>query len=258
MKSLKNTLFLNTFEKTNVLNISISDAADIYKTDYATVILDNNLFITIASNLDDFFNASTLSVYKEKKYTSLRSFLFYILAVKILAKSNANLSIARKRLQGLEHKLSNDPSKISPKELITCERDISQLSDIIEDQYVGCEFLDSLNTDNLRPDEIWQTSKVTKGFEPLDKATLRLESKAKSLRLQYMLIQQEKSTRKINILTIIQAIFVPLTFIAGVYGMNFINMPELNWKFGYFLVWFVFIFLAGALLIYFYRKGWFN
>ncbi len=75
---------LNTFEKTNVLNISISDAADIYKTDYATVILDNNLFITIASNLDDFFNASTLSVYKEKKYTSLRSFLFYILAVKIL------------------------------------------------------------------------------------------------------------------------------------------------------------------------------
>ena len=92
----------------------------------------------------------------------------------------------------------------------------------------------------------------------MDKAMLRLEKKAESLRLQYMLLQQEKSTKKINVLTIVQAIFVPLTFIAGVYGMNFINIPELNWPFGYLFAWLVFIGLASGLLIYFYRKGWFD
>lgn len=250
--------FSNTFEKTIILNIAISKAANIYKTDYISVIIDNHLLITITTQTDDYFNESTLSAYTEKKFTSLSNFLFYVLAVKILAQSNANLSVARNRLQGIEHKLSNDPGKISPKELMSCERDISQLSDIIEDQYLGFEILDSFNSDNHRTEDIQQTSKITKGFEPLDKAILRLSTKAESLRLQYMLIQQEKSTRKINILTIVQAVFVPLTFITGVYGMNFINMPELNWKFGYLLVWFVFVFLAGGLLIYFYKKGWFD
>ena len=113
-------------------------------------------------------------------------------------------------------------------------------------------------TINLSRENIEQLAKLIKGFEPLDKAMQRLEKKAASLRAQYMLIQQEKATRKINILTIIQAIFVPLTFVAGVYGMNFVNMPELNWHYGYLLVWLVFIGLAAGLLFYFYRKGWFD
>jgi len=73
-----------------------------------------------------------------------------------------------------------------------------------------------------------------------------------------MLIQQEKSTRKINLLTIIQAIFVPLTFIAGIYGMNFINMPELQWEYGYFYTLFLFAAIATVSLYFFYKKGWFD
>ena len=120
------------------------------------------------------------------------------------------------------------------------------------------EILASLSSSNLKQEEIQTTRSTIKGFEPLDKAMQRLEKKAESLRLQYMLIQQEKSTRKINVLTIIQAIFVPLTFIAGVYGMNFVNMPELNWHYGYLYTWLAFVGLAGGLMIYFNRKGWFD
>jgi magnesium transporter len=97
-----------------------------------------------------------------------------------------------------------------------------------------------------------------KGFVPLDKAMQRLEKKAESLRLQFLLFQQEESTRKINVLTIIQAIFVPLTFIGGVYGMNFVNIPELKLEYGYLYVWVLFVGLASALLTYFYKKGWFD
>lgn len=67
-------------------------------------------------------------------------------------------------------------------------------------------------------------------------------------------------------LTVIATIFMPLTFIAGVYGMNFGNgnpagspfaMPELNWYFGYPLVLSIMVATAGAMVLYFKRKGWF-
>lgn len=65
-----------------------------------------------------------------------------------------------------------------------------------------------------------------------------------------------------KVLTIVSALFIPLTFIAGVYGMNFnheasdLNMPELYWKYGYLFAWGLMIALFIAMLIYFKRKKW--
>lgn len=65
-----------------------------------------------------------------------------------------------------------------------------------------------------------------------------------------------------QVLTVIATIFIPLTFIVGVYGMNFDttvspwNMPELKWRFGYPAVWAVMLSVAGGLLYFFGRKGW--
>ena len=66
-----------------------------------------------------------------------------------------------------------------------------------------------------------------------------------------------------QVLTVIATIFIPLTFIVGVYGMNFDtkispwNMPELEWYWGYPAVWAVMLAVAGGLLYFFRRKGWF-
>ena len=57
-------------------------------------------------------------------------------------------------------------------------------------------------------------------------------------------------------LTIIATIFIPLTFIAGVYGMNFRHMPELEWRWGYFLALGAMAAIAGGLLVYFRRRRW--
>jgi magnesium transporter len=59
-----------------------------------------------------------------------------------------------------------------------------------------------------------------------------------------------------KILTIISTIFIPLTFIVGVYGMNFKYMPELDSVWGYPLVWLVMIVTSVSLIIYFKRKNW--
>ena len=59
-----------------------------------------------------------------------------------------------------------------------------------------------------------------------------------------------------KVLTIIGTIFIPLTFVAGVYGMNFEHMPELEWRLAYPAVWVVMIAITIAMLVYFRRKKW--
>jgi magnesium transporter len=59
-----------------------------------------------------------------------------------------------------------------------------------------------------------------------------------------------------KVLTIIATIFMPLTFIAGIYGMNFKYMPELEWQWGYPAVWLIVVFIGISMLIYFKKKRW--
>ncbi len=59
-----------------------------------------------------------------------------------------------------------------------------------------------------------------------------------------------------KVLTIIATIFIPMTFVAGIYGMNFKFMPELEWRWGYFAVWGVVVAIAVAMLVFFKRKKW--
>ncbi|TAG53052.1 MAG: magnesium and cobalt transport protein CorA [Cytophagales bacterium] len=60
-----------------------------------------------------------------------------------------------------------------------------------------------------------------------------------------------------KVLTIISTIFIPLTFITSIYGMNFEVMPELKWRFGYTLVWVLVVSVTVLMLIYFKKKKWF-
>jgi len=59
-----------------------------------------------------------------------------------------------------------------------------------------------------------------------------------------------------KVLTIMASIFIPLTFLAGIYGMNFDNIPELHYKNSYYILWGVMIFVFLMMIYYFKRKKW--
>ncbi len=73
----------------------------------------------------------------------------------------------------------------------------------------------------------------------------------------YISISSHQLNITMRVLTVITAIFVPLTFIAGIYGMNFENMPELRYEYGYFFVWGAMLGIGGLLIWLFKRKHWF-
>ncbi|MDJ0901501.1 MAG: magnesium/cobalt transporter CorA [Xenococcus sp. MO_188.B8] len=80
----------------------------------------------------------------------------------------------------------------------------------------------------------------------------------------YLSAVGNKMNEVMKLLTVISSIFIPLTFVAGIYGMNFNpeaspwNMPELNWYWGYIFFWIVMIVIATAMIYFFWRKGWFS
>lgn len=72
----------------------------------------------------------------------------------------------------------------------------------------------------------------------------------------YLSSASNRMNEVMKVLTIIATIFIPITFIAGVYGMNFEYMPELKWRWGYVLVWGVMIVMIVVMLSYFKKKKW--
>jgi magnesium transporter len=72
----------------------------------------------------------------------------------------------------------------------------------------------------------------------------------------YLSSMSNKTNEVIKVLTIIATIFIPLTFIVGIYGMNFDFMPELTWRYGYPAIMLLMLLLVGGMLYYFRRNNW--
>lgn len=72
----------------------------------------------------------------------------------------------------------------------------------------------------------------------------------------YMSAVSNRMNEIMKVLTIMASFFIPITFVAGVYGMNFEHIPELGWKYSYALFWAVCLTIVGSLVYFFWRRGW--
>jgi len=79
---------------------------------------------------------------------------------------------------------------------------------------------------------------------------------ASDLAEAYLSNVSHRTNEIMKVLTLMASIFIPLTFVAGIYGMNFEYMPELQQRYGYFAVWTVMLVLAVGMSVFFYRRGW--
>jgi magnesium transporter len=92
----------------------------------------------------------------------------------------------------------------------------------------------------------------------LDRVIDRLEKRLNDLRDQHALNQQERTNKRLAILTSLSAVFLPLTLIAGIYGMNFEVMPELSFTYGYPIVLGSMAALGIGLILLLRARGWFD
>jgi magnesium transporter len=90
----------------------------------------------------------------------------------------------------------------------------------------------------------------------IEMLTLGLRDMTESVLNTYLSSVSNRMNEVMKVLTIIATIFIPLTFVAGIYGMNFANMPELQWRYGYFGILSAMAVIGISLVVYFRRKNW--
>jgi len=136
------------------------------------------------------------------------------------------------------------------KELLTLRRSLDPMRDVLKAI--------------MHPEEDkWKNSHKAFFSDILDSITRLLELTevyrqiGMDLIESHVSINSQKANQVMVTLTVIATIFMPLTFIVGVYGMNFDNMPELRWHYGYYFSIIFMVVVAGAMLLWIKRKDWF-
>jgi len=159
----------------------------------------------------------------------------------------------------LEGKMHSDPDSLKIEEISENRSEVLTLESIVQGQLPIIETIISSD----RP-----TKNLESTLEYLRWAAANLKSADRKLewlehRIEVMgslidMHSQEKMNRRLGRLTVLSMIFMPITFLAGIWGMNFENMPLLGMKFGYIVAIIVMLLIAIGMYLYYRRKGWFN
>ncbi len=232
--------------------------------EHVCFVLGKNYFITFQEKEGDVFNLIRDRIRNNKgKIRKLKGdYLMYRLIDSIVDNYLVALENYNERIEDIEDELMLIPDNIDlepihqiRKEIIKLRRIMSPLLEIIHTfQKEKVLFIQKGTIVFLRDlyDHTKLAVETTENFRELIGGLLQIYLSGTSHRMNNIM----------KLLTIVSTIFIPLTFIVGIYGMNFNpdasrwNMPELHWKFGYPVIMFCMIMIAVGLIFFFKKKKW--
>ncbi len=166
---------------------------------------------------------------------------------------------ARAAVEALADRIYDEPDNIGQDELIAIRRCVGRLYSQFEDQLYCMSVLQSLQTQSVPFSHLKaELRDVMDSQNHVVRSQDQLEIRLRDLHNDCLLHAQRKTDYRLRVLTVLTSLCMPLSVIAGIYGMNFHFMPELEWKYGYFAVLGLMAFITAALLIFFFRRGWFK
>ncbi len=181
-------------------------------------------------------------------------YLFYSLVDRIVDRYMDVLDIIGTKVEAVDHQLMRTLSRDTlekiydlKREMLYFRRSISPLKEIINKLQKEEETQIMQESTNIYLKDL---------FDHIDTIDTYREMLASFIDF-YMMLNSNAMNEVVKTLTIISTIFIPLTFIVGIYGMNFDHMPETHWEYGYFVILAGMVLLACIMLSCFKRKKWF-
>lgn len=221
-------------------------------------ILKGNILVTFQEKTGDVFDSVRNRIKEAKGNVRKRGadYLLYALLDLVVDHYFTVLENFGEKLEDLETDLLNNPDKNTlnklhrlRRETLLLRRTVYPLREMIGSFEKLEEPLISNNIKVFIRDLYDHTIKVIENIEVLRDMTSGLLD-------LYVNSTSNKMNETIKVLTILTSIFIPLTFIAGVYGMNFKKMPELEYEYGYFVVLGIMVIVLIGMLIFLKRKKW--
>jgi magnesium transporter len=227
--------------------------------EHMNFILGKNYVISFGEVRGDVFDPirSRIRVQGTRQRRNGADYLLYTILDAIVDGYYEVLDVIGDKIDGVEEELIENNSQESlpdiraiKKELLYIYKYFGPLREVIS--WIGkepCELISDKAGLYFRDvyDHIVQVIDTTETYRELLSGLTELHISNTSNRLNEIM----------KVLTIISTIFIPLTFIAGIYGMNFKYMPELEVKWGYGATWFVMVIISVIMIVYFKKKKWF-
>jgi len=238
--------------------ITYNDKEKAIETEQVSVLLGENFVISFQEREGDVFNFIRDRIRNSKgRIRKMKAdFLAYSLIDAIVDHYFLVLEKIGEQVERLEEDLISEPKQETQhaihnlkRETLFLRKSVWPLREVINNLLRGESSLIHKSTGIYLRDLYDHTIQIIDTIETLrDMASGMLDL--------YLSTLSNKMNEVMKVLTIIATIFIPITFIAGIYGMNFENMPELKLSWGYMGVWVIFIIIVIFMLGYFKRKKW--
>jgi magnesium transporter len=231
---------------------------EVIELEQLSIILGENYVITFQEREGDIFDPIRHRIQSTKGRLRKRGadYLTYALMDVVVDNYYLILEQMGETIEILEEKVLKDPDKSIPLKIQELKKDVLLLRKTL------WPFREAIN--NLNKQETELIADTTYPYlQDLYDHTIQVVDTMESFRETvsgimdlYLSNISNRMNEIMKVLTIIASIFIPLTFIAGIYGMNFENMPELKWSFGYPLAWALMVLIAAVLVIFFMKRKW--
>jgi magnesium transporter len=224
-----------------------------------SLIVMNNFLISFQEDDVDVFDPvrDRIKSHKTKIRTGGSDYLAFALLDVIIDNYIYIVSLLGEKIENLEDQLTNNLNKKIPNVINTYKRELNYLRRSIKPAKemiltlvkMETEFIHRNNRVNFKElqDNINEANDLAESYREMLYDLLNIYHTTTTTRLNDIM----------KLLTIISVIFIPLTFIVGIYGTNFEYFPEIKWHYGYFAMWGMMIAVAAFMVWYFKKKKWF-
>lgn len=220
-------------------------------------VLGDNFLITIQEQSSGHFEGvrDRIENKKGKLCSKGSDYLLFRLLDAIIDNYFEVLEANMKSINKLEHKLSSADSSIL-KDIEIEKRKIMELKKVVFLTKDITSNIEKLNSKFIKKENVYYFSELKdECLTILDEIDTSLQM-IDGLSNLFYAIQGQRMNEIMKMLTLVSTIFIPITFIAGIYGMNFKYMPELEQPYGYYSIWGTIVTIVILLLFFFKRKGW--
>ena len=237
-------------------NITSKDSNIIFE--QVSLLLLENVVFTFREHRDDLFSPINQRIKNTKNRFRKQGtdYLCYALLDTVVDQNFIVQDILDELIDATEEELLDSPDQTTlqkihkiKRDLIYIRRNITPLRDLINAILRNESDLLNENTQIYFRDVYDHILRISETIELQRDMTFGLLD-------MYQNHMSNKMNEIMKVLTIFASIFIPLTFLAGIYGMNFEYMPELKWRYAYPVLWMIFIVVGIGLLIFFRKKKW--
>jgi magnesium transporter len=159
----------------------------------------------------------------------------------------------------LEERRERDPDEVKIEEISAKRSELLTLESIVQGQLPIIETVISSDRPTKNPESTLEYLRwAAANLKSADRKLEWLERRIEVMRSLIDMHAQERTNRRLGRLTVLSMIFMPVTFLAGIWGMNFKSMPLLSSEYGYIFALIIMLLISGVMYFYFHRKGWFD